>query len=290
MIKRIDIHRPSAIQPKDYQYIGCLIPARSYYEIPMVLKHKRIVEEHMAKTGGDYSKHEHKGICQICGAYCDYVAVYYHAKSNSYIKCGFQCANKLDMGNAQDFRAIRKAVKDYKEAKAGKQKAKAILDEKGLSEAWKIYNERGWVGWNKDNRQEEIIDNIISKLVRYGNISKAQEDLIKKLLEQIDKRAEIKKQREEEKENAQPCPNGKVEVRGVVISIKMVKNKFSYGEIAKMLVKSEDGYLVFGSVPQSIYNIQKGDKVIFQADVQPSNNDNKFGYFKRPRQAKKLVN
>jgi hypothetical protein len=43
---------------------------------------------------------------------------------------------------------------------------------------------------------------------------------------------------------------------------------------------------VWGTVPASIDNVQRGALVEFTATVQVSDNDPKFGFFKRPSKAK----
>ena len=62
-----------------------------------------------------------------------------------------------------------------------------------------------------------------------------------------------------------------------------------------MTVKSVDGFIVYGSVPNALCafddelggqrNLQHGDKVKFSANLTPSDNDKKFGFFKRPTKA-----
>jgi len=53
----------------------------------------------------------------------------------------------------------------------------------------------------------------------------------------------------------------------------------------KMLVQAEAGWKVWGSRPSSLSDIAAGAKVEFVAQVEPSRDDNKFGFFKRPTQA-----
>src|SRR4029077_290947 len=129
---------------------------------------------------------------------------------------------------------------------------------------------------------------IVGNVVKYGNFSEKQVSYVKVLLEKIDARATREAQRQLEKENAQPCPIGRVSISGTVLSTKYQASDF--GNILKMLVKAEEGYLVFGSVPASISTIDEkgggqrllkhGDKVMFTALVTPSKDDTKFGFFK----------
>jgi hypothetical protein len=54
----------------------------------------------------------------------------------------------------------------------------------------------------------------------------------------------------------------------------------------KMVVKVEQGWAVWGSVPEAIaIEVEVGDTVTFTATVTRSDRDPKFGFFKRPTKA-----
>jgi hypothetical protein len=82
--------------------------------------------------------------------------------------------------------------------------------------------------------------------------------------------------------SAEACPAGRVEVTGTVLSTKWVENK--YGSTLKMLVEDRRGFKVFGSVPSALENV-RGRSVSFTAALEPSQDDEKFGFFKRPTKA-----
>lgn len=56
------------------------------------------------------------------------------------------------------------------------------------------------------------------------------------------------------------------------------------GSTYKMLVQDDRGFKVWGTVPGSIA-ADKGDEIKFVANVEASDDDPKFGFFKRPRKA-----
>jgi len=179
MTTRTDAHRPSAINPLDYQFV-----AHDYYGsafgMDEALKGERnAFRAHMASTGGKFSGHEHGGTCFVCGAAAMYVAKFFHPKSNTYIVTGEDCANKMHMGDARAFRSFRDKVGEVREAAAGKLKAQKTLDAAGLNKAWDIYV----AGANTD--AEMIVRDIVAKLVKYGSISEKQEAFIARLLRQI---------------------------------------------------------------------------------------------------------
>lgn len=86
---------------------------------------------------------------------------------------------------------------------------------------------------------------------------------------------------------AQPVPAGKgVEVTGKVIKTDWHENDF--GDRKVMTVKTDAGWLVWGTVPSAIYSVQAGDTVTFVANLEASDRDPSFGFFKRPRKAELL--
>lgn len=84
-------------------------------------------------------------------------------------------------------------------------------------------------------------------------------------------------------------PTGRVTVTGVVVSVKVQDSP--YGFTVKMLVKSAEGWKVWGTMPRSLegnYNTigaEEGDTVTFAAALTPSDDDPLFGFFKRPTKA-----
>lgn len=322
-IHRTDVHRPSAIVPEDYVFVALEYEKCDSMEAVYSIQHNReILKKHREATGATYSRHEHGGNCHICGAHCIYTAIFHHLPTNTYIRTGFDCAEKLDMGDERAFRGFKKSIDDARERMAGKAKAEAILVDMGLSQAWEIYrNAETIVGTYEVNT---ILD-MVRNLVRYGNLSEKQVAFIGKLLHQINNRDAIEAARKAEHEAAANCPTGKTTIRGEVISTKCEDGY--YGIQLRMLVKDERGFKVFGSIPASIQSVPlthrepvdasevertrnrghevkqdengdwyyewsnqralgRGDMVEFSATCEPSRDDAKFGFYKRPTKAR----
>jgi len=91
--------------------------------------------------------------------------------------------------------------------------------------------------------------------------------------------------RQAEHEAAEPCPTGRVVVTGEVLSVKLQDGY--YGSTWKMLVKDDRGFKVWGSIPSSL-DASRGCRVTFTAAIEPSNDDDKFGFYKRPTKAEIL--
>jgi hypothetical protein len=184
-MSRTDAHRPSAINPDEYDFVAC-----DYYGPwggQIHLQDRINFRNHMARTGGLMATKHNTGTCHICGAAAMYVAKYHHLPSNTYIVTGLDCAMKLDMGDADLFKSFKKSIHKQREAEKGKARAKETLALLGLSRAWVLYDHGYDNSWK---REEPIIQSIVEKLVRYGNMSEKQVTLIFKLLSDIDGRAE----------------------------------------------------------------------------------------------------
>lgn len=279
-IMRTDEHRPSVINPADYEFVACEYVKIEDFGSAEFLKEERArIRAHMTRTGGNYSGHEHGGNCMVCGSVnAVYTMLFYHAKSNSYVRTGSDCAAKIEMSGIEEFNRFRAAVKNAIEAKAGKKKAEAILNEAGLSEAWKIYESD-----NRSQYEERTIGDIVSKLVTYGSISERAENFVRDLLAKIPTREARKEAERQAHADAAECPEGRIVIVGEVLATKVQDSDF--GSVVKMLVRAETGFKVWGTCPAGIV---RGMKISFKATVTRSNDDAKFGFFKRPSSAQVL--
>jgi len=279
---RSDIHRPSAIVPADYDFVGFnYLPVDGDISgFTYVISERAKIAAHMASTGGHYGNNESAGSCYCCGAHARYLATFHHRSTNSYIKTGLDCAAHMEMGDAA---AFRRRVGNALEAVSGKRKAKAFLATQNLSAAWDVANapcptdERGNVRF-----EEATTRDIVQKLVRFGSISEKQVAFLHRLMLGIANRATQAAQRAAAAQAAAPCPSGKVQVTGTVLSTRTQDG--AYGPQLKMLVQHADGWKVWGSVPAALRDdAVRGATVTFTATVTPSQDDQKFGFFSRPK-------
>jgi hypothetical protein len=273
MSKRTDIHRPSAIQPEDYDFVCFEYYGSADLDAIMAMQSQREIRRaHEARTGGTRAKHENSGSCHVCGAHASYIVVWHNRVTNQYIHTGEDCAEKMDRSYG-DISAFRTALKHALELHAGKRKAEAVLESHGLQRAWTLYTAESTQTFQ---REESIIVNIVGKLVKYGNVSEPQVKFIHSLLGAIDNRAA-------ENAAAAPVPSGRVVIEGVVLSVKVTEDQF--GSHTKILVRDNTGFKVWGSrfsINGFDGGVQKDDQVKFTATVEPSSDDPKFGFFKRP--------
>jgi hypothetical protein len=188
-------------------------------------------------------------------------------------------------------------VENVREAQAGKRKAQALLADAGLTPAWELYatdymaipslitrkDADGEVISTSLPYEETTIRDIVGKLVKYGSISDATWVLVKKLTERLperDKRnAEYAAKRAEEKAAAKPAPTGRIKVEGTVLKVE--DRETSFGMRTVMVVKADEGWTAWGSVPSNA-TVEKDSRIVFVATFTPSDTDNKFAFWKRP--------
>ena len=259
----------------------------------------------MAQTGGRYSGHEHGGNCMVCGSVnAVYTCLFYHAKTNSYVRMGSECTDKVYSGADFGMNQFKRNILNARENMRGKNKARLLLSDAGLSTAFNIYA-ADYDTLPRDPKtaraeriedgevfpayagelyyEERTIRDIVGKFVKYGSINEAQMKLVRDLTERIpdrDKRnAEWAAQRAAEKAAAKPCPKGRVKIEGTVVKTETRETQWGFREV--MVVKSVDGWVTWGSVPSGV-TVEKDCKIVFVATVEPSEKDDKFGFHKRP--------
>jgi hypothetical protein len=81
-------------------------------------------------------------------------------------------------------------------------------------------------------------------------------------------------------------PEGRVELTGTVVGLKVVESDF--GATEKMTVRDDRGFRVWVTVPSAIAGVERGQRVTLTATVTPSDDDPKFGFGKRPAKAEVL--
>lgn len=256
---RTDAHRPSAINPQDYDFVAC--DYYGQYGSLSFLTEREVFRAHLKATGGKYSDHEHGGTCGICGAGAMYVAKFHHRPTNTYLVTGMDCAAKMDMGDARVFRDFRARVRAGLEAAAGKRKAQATLQAAGLAQAWEIYTAENADGhrW-----EENTIGDIVGKLVKYGSISEKQLAFIGSLLARIASRAAIDAQREADKALSQHV-GVEGERRDFTLTVKAVPSfDTAYGTLYVHICRDDAGNVVIYKGKEIA---EKGQRITLKATI-----------------------
>jgi len=209
--------------------------------------------------------HMDLGDCDHCGTAHFYGAVYRHTNGD-YLAIGNQCAGKFfDFTSRKAYLIARaKRVKVAREKAAEVQaEAEAFVDDHpGLREAFKV--------------DHHIVQDIESKLFKWGSISEKQVELVIKIAK--DKAAEPKRE---------PIPTelleGRHEFVGVILGFK--KKDTKWGVVRKMVFLDDRGFTLFGATITTEKGYDRGDRVSFYARVTVSERDNTFGFYTRPSKA-----
>ena len=284
---RADVHRPSAINPANYEFVDCVYIGGNDLDAVMCnLTARAHIKAVMDAVGGRWANHEHGGTCHVCGATAMYLACFHDHVTNEFIYVGEDCAEKMERGQSSAFATLRRSIANAREAIAGKRKAKLLLEDAGLAAAWDLYVEvcdGATLADNRANAPITTIYSIVNGVIKYGSVSDKQVEFLKVLIDRHANADRIEAERAAEKAKALPVPEGKQEVELKVIKVE--ERESEYGLQLKMVGVHADGWVCWGTVPASCGEVEKGDRVRLTATFTRSDKDPKFGFFKRPRNA-----
>lgn len=211
------------------------------------------------------SRFSQRGTCDHCGAHFHYGALY-KSETGEVAVVGNICAsNKLNL-SAHEYAdtQLRTLVKKARN-KIAADKAMAALLPNRLADLSVTTN--------------VITNSIRGNFRKWHSLSIKQWALIKKLAHQEEKKVE-------EQAAAKPIPaellEGRHTISGVLLGLKSEPGYAWNTYVTKMLVLDDRGFKVWGTLPDAIYNIQKGDRLTFDATIEVSKRDECFGFSKRP--------
>jgi hypothetical protein len=315
--QRTDIHRPSLLDPSEYSFLGCFYQgssdamAQSYVQDETEL-HDNIRESGATKfKGGNY---EAKMTCDHCGAIFAHGVCFLHTPTGEYITVGHICASDtigLPSRAAVAKRSAEKAaaleaerIKRHEANTAWREANGDIIEFLAQTEAaesaWRTWNsEHPEAGHPRDNGPRKnpnraphpFLLDMVHTFAKWGNLSERQAAATRKFIAGAAKFAAAQAERETEAAPEVALIEGRREVTGIVISTKWTEDR-GFGSQPKMLVKEADGNKVWGTVAESIFSQGfdldglKGETVIFKATIERSQDDEHFGFYKRPSNAR----
>lgn len=261
---------------------------------------------------GQVGEHPTLGQCSVCGAHLRYAVVWAYqpgGEFQGYVTSGEDCAGNIDAAQASAIVDTVGALRDF-----------VAVARKRLTEIHRVESARdeflaassanrtavGFAHWFVAEGPDdfEFVSDVFTKYVQSGGLSDRQVAALNKI------RARHYERETERAAEASlpvaPCPAGTVTITGEVLSVKAQFNRFSpYGEtVLKMTVRDDRGFRVWGTVPRSletrsvwnaegrlvdVEGVDRGDRVSFVASVAPSDDDETFGFYKRPRGAELLA-
>jgi hypothetical protein len=300
--KRTDPHRPGAIIPSDYEHVLWYSLATSVEGWPQpssgvnceldrrverldengklleVINGKHSADGHCCVVGlrqsgakfAETSRDHGTGRCTVCGAYFVYGEVWQYKPTGELIHVGHDCADKYNLvADRSEWIAWHKEQKDLRAAAILKREKATARDkfiaEHKLEEAYAL------------REKHPILGDIFRKLYSYGSLSEKQVAFALKL------EAEVKNPPPPEKHV--PAPEGRVVVDGRIVSVKTYDS--AWGSSIKITVKvetPEGNWLVWSTLPSSIFTASRGDRIRFTATLKRGNEPH-FAFGKRPTKA-----
>lgn len=287
---RTDIHRPSApeFDPQAYGLFG-------YYDLQ--LPAERVAgygpdgTPEIAKTpeallfdaqrprleAQGYRLADHvdtEARCGHCGNIVRYAAILFHPETREYMAVGEECmGNRFELTQGE-FRAMREASEEQRKATLALERQQQERAERNARvDALVARDERLEVlrDVNTAYGLNSFLGDLSAKLWRW-ELSDRQ---IEAALASIDR----EEARAAERASAEPAPEGRVHITGIVERIKM--HVTDWGASEKMTVRDDRGFRVWATVPNGAL-IGEGDRITFVATLEPSDRDDRFAFGKRP--------
>ena len=246
------------------------------------------------------SKYAPVGQCAHCGAYLRYHVILRDDRDQSLIAVGETCASDRFGLSDESWEARKddldrmrgKAARGQKRVKVSEEYPEAAeLLEECLSEwedhpavaLWEIEQGRG---------PREILDrwpsfviDIAAHSFRHGRLTDAQAEAV---LDAVPRHRERMRERREEEASRDPAPEGRHTVEGEVIKYEIREN--GYGSRVVITVKTEAGWLAWGTCPKSFrWEVERGDRVRFDAELERSDDDESFAFYSRPTKAELIA-
>lgn len=231
--------------------------------------------------------------------------LFYHSLSNSYIRTGGDCAEKLEMGYG-DLDAFKNAARHAMGISKGKRAAVAKWEQAGLGDALEIalagrsLPAIEWPAEMMDSDEYERkcavcraqareiskrwesgykLGDMLKTTEMYGTLSDKMIEAAKRLATKHAAYEVLAVERTAEKAAAAPCPTGRVTITGTIV--KVDDRESQWGLTTKMLVKAAEGFMIWSTLPSGA-PCERGAEITFKATVKPSPDDPKFGFASRP--------
>lgn len=275
-ITRTDVHRPSAIQPEDYHFVGQEVMKIEGIEDAMFMQMERErIRAHMATTGGTYSKHAHGGNCHVCGSVnAIYTVLFHHVPSNSYVRMGQDCASQVDAGIVPALKRFRDSAGQIIKSAKGKAKAAALMEEHGCTEALVILKSIDFRTNRFTHDDSKVPMNVIrpasilldlnAKLVRWGDLSEKQWAFMARLIDQVQNASRYAEERAAADAKSQYIGTVKARMSFTATIVGIASFDSLYGTMFVSIMKSGDNVVIYkGNRPMG----ERGETVTFKATV-----------------------
>jgi hypothetical protein len=278
---RTDVHSPRNLVTEDYEFLGC-----GNFPTAELIGYSPLIEpraQDLLRDGWGFAENESSGGCYHCGASLIYYAILMHMPTKKFIRVGEQCLdNRFDLASAEfhRLRTERRLNRARRTRESRRIEWMARDQDREIAFAWATYmvDVEGQFGF--DGMRHSYVHT-----VNRGEWMPSDK-FTRAIMRDMARTERIAAEREAERLAATPVVEGRQQIVGEVLSTKWKEN--AYGGRLVMTVKDDRGFMVWGSVPSTLDNLDRGDRVSFTATVSVSDTDETFGFFKRPTKAEVL--
>ncbi len=217
------------------------------------------------------SRFSNKATCDHCGAHFNYGALYTSDTGEVAIVGNICASNQLNLTAHEYADAKLRSV-----VKAARNKVAA-----NIAVAKLLPNRREVLSGD-----HYITSSIRGNFRKWHSLSLKQWALLKKIAREEAVKADEKANEPQPVAIPAELADGRHTISGVLLG---TKAEPGYGwnspDIIKMLVRDDRGFKIWCTRPSAIYEINRGDRLSFDAAIQISDRDECFGFAKRPTKA-----
>jgi hypothetical protein len=279
---REDIHKPSMLDPAEYDFIAAFYQGDSPWIAKSYQAEMELYDQAINDCNVFMGNFFHKQTCDHCGAAFNHGVLFLHVPTDELIHVGHICASET-VGLPD------RAAKAKKAAEKFAREQKAIEAQRESTAEWREENSElvSWLAGQDMETVHDFIRDMQRTLDKWGKLSEGQARATRKWMDGQEKFQARKAEEVKRVENAPILENGRHVLQGEIVSTKWSDG--AYGTQPKMTVLLDTGNKVYGTIPTSILPVEisnlKGHRVNFVATVKRSDRDEHFGFFSRPSSA-----
>ena len=313
-VQRQDIHCPRNIDKTKYEFIGSWYEKGMEGQPQWLLFERARILKLIESGEWRWADHHRPGQCDICGSHLIYSFVFGCRETGELVRIGGDCTEKFELdGDWNAFNKFKKGIASWRELKAGRTKAAELLYASGIDGdfALRFTHEqpKAQYAWDEEyvDFYQEWLDNfvaglgvdikkrssqafkdchtirdIVGKLIKYGKLSPKQTSFLGTLLQRAKdfKEAErIQRRANEERNQSKKHLDAAIgeRVRKLVGEVTVAKDIEShFGSSTFFSITTEGGEVVKGFY-SGISELERGDKIQFDATVKDHEDDPKWG-------------
>lgn len=269
------IHNPTNFEPKDYEVEDYLDNQRpQFFGQDNYEQEVKWWEESMRRAlGADWlAKKNH---CAHCGnSNVRWITACRHIPTGEVVVFGAVCTDRLGFANKVAFKLAQLQAR----AEARKVRFTIWNKREGFLTSHPSVKDALEAAKLPLHAKNFFLHDVLAKLDRYGELSEKQVAAITASIARD--RDYAAKKEAEATEVKGDAPSGRVEVTGIVLTLKSQEGYMGRGEVLKMLLKLENNSKVWLTCTE--FDIHRGDKVTVKATFEVSHDDKSFAFGKRP--------